>query len=159
MSHYGDIEESIYDLIPQPQARAIKQPMHRSKYPPNTAPTASTFGSASRSQVPVANLSGHYEDIKRVHSHTNRGGTFGPGSHFADPTSFKKKRSGHPKLATPSKFTYESKMKAKVVTRKEGLQNFKATRREPRRDHIQQNALSVIAAGILNYITNFLLQR
>jgi hypothetical protein len=143
---YNDIEESIYDLIPQPATRTIKPPMHRSRFPHNTAPTASTFGSATHAAVPVANLSGHYEHPKHSHDHKSRGAHMGPGSHFSDPTRFRKKKTGHRDLPSAQKFTYDTKVRPPVVTRREGLSNFKKTRREPRKDHITQNALAVINA-------------
>ena len=39
-----DYEESIYNLIPKEQYVAPKPKRYRSQYPPNLAPTASTFG-------------------------------------------------------------------------------------------------------------------
>jgi hypothetical protein len=92
MPRRGSIEESIYDLIPQPAARVIKPKMHRSRFPGDTAPTASTFGSATGSQIPVTNVGGNYSDLKRTHNHRAEGALYGKAEHFADPTAFQKKK-------------------------------------------------------------------
>lgn len=39
-----EYDESIYNLIPKEQYVAPKSKRYRSQYPPNLAPTASTFG-------------------------------------------------------------------------------------------------------------------
>jgi hypothetical protein len=145
---YQHIEESIYDLIPQPEARQIKPPMHRSRYPHDTAPTASTFGSATRSQIGCSNLGGQYQDIRRVHDHKQSGGTMGKSSrHYGDPTNFRKKQSGHAKLTKPQKFTYSSKVKPPVVTLKEAKTWASQNRKQQeRKDYITQNAMAVITA-------------
>lgn len=144
-------EESIYDLIPQPQQRSVRAPMHRSKFPHDTPPTASTFGAASASQMGVSNFAGHYQEAPRVHRHAKLGGTLGPKSrHYSDPTTFLKKQS-QPIMPTPSKFEYTSKRKPNVVTRKQAMKSpaqRNSTMRKTRvkRDFVTQNALAVIDA-------------
>lgn len=53
-------EESIYNLIPKERFEYAKQPMYRSLYPPNIAPTASTFGLKTTSFPNIANLNGEF---------------------------------------------------------------------------------------------------
>jgi hypothetical protein len=53
-------DESVYDLIPRAAAEVVKPPMHRSMYPADTPPTASTFGRTHASQIPITNVAGDY---------------------------------------------------------------------------------------------------
>lgn len=51
-------EESIYNLVPVERSEPIKQPRHKSMYPPDIAPTASTFGLKTSSFPGIANMNG-----------------------------------------------------------------------------------------------------
>jgi hypothetical protein len=56
-----EFEESIFNLIPKEAYVPPKQPKHKSKYNPNSAPTASTFGLRTTSKPGVSNMSGAEE--------------------------------------------------------------------------------------------------
>ena len=94
------MEESIYNLIPKEQYVAQKPKRHRSMYPPNLAPTASTFGLKTTSKPVCSNLSGKYNLEGGAHSHAAGGATFGAakGTLRADQTNFRKKGTGNPVL-------------------------------------------------------------
>ena len=94
------MEESIYNLIPKEQFVAQKPKRYRSQYPPNLAPTASTFGLKTTSKAVCANLSGKYNLEGGAHSHQAGGATMGAakGTLRADQTNFRKKGTGNPVL-------------------------------------------------------------
>lgn len=85
-------EESVYNLISKPQAQMARATMHRSRYPPDTPPTGSTFRRTSTSQVAVSNLAGEYSStipVKTSHA------MFGPRASSApDTTNFLRKHEG-----------------------------------------------------------------
>ena len=95
-----EYEESIYNLIPKDQYVPQKPKRYRSQYPPNLAPTASTFGLKTTSKPVCANLSGKYNLEGGAHSHQAGGATFGAakGTMRADQTNFRKKGTGQPVL-------------------------------------------------------------
>ena len=95
-----DYEESIYNLIPKEQYVAPKPKRYRSQYPPNLAPTASTFGLKTTSKPVCSNLSGKYNLEGGAHSHQAAGGTMGAakGTLRPDVTTFRKKGTGNPVL-------------------------------------------------------------
>jgi hypothetical protein len=70
--------ESIYNLIPRPRAQQQRTVMYRSKYNPTIPPTASTFGAATVTQVPVSNIAGYSNAAPRTHKHQLEGSTMGP---------------------------------------------------------------------------------
>ena len=51
------MEESIYNIIPKEFQPPPKEPLYRSKYPPNIPPTGSTFGHHTTSKPQVVTLS------------------------------------------------------------------------------------------------------
>merc|ERR1712160_152304 len=55
-----EFEESIYNLIPKEQYVAPKPKRHRSQYPADLEPTASTFGLNTTSKPVCSNLSGKF---------------------------------------------------------------------------------------------------
>ena len=93
-------EESIYNLIPKEQFTAPKQKRYRSQYPPNMAPTASTFGLKTTSKPQCSNLSGKFNLEGGAHSHQAAGGTMGApkGTLKKDTMNFTKKGTGNPVL-------------------------------------------------------------
>jgi len=97
---YEREEESIYKLIPPGEPPARQRFKYKSKYPPDIAPTYSTFCLKTTSMPGVANAPGEYE-IPRGH-HTNKGmtATLGlpAGMEKADPNKFTKKGTGTMKL-------------------------------------------------------------
>ena len=95
-----EYDESIYNLIPKEQYTAPKQKRYRSQYPPDLAPTASTFGLKTTSKPVCANLSGKYNLEGGAHSHKAAGGTMGApkGALKPDVTMFRKKGTGNPVL-------------------------------------------------------------
>ena len=95
-----EYDESIYNLIPKEQYVAAKPKRYRSQYPPNMAPTASTFGLKTTSKPQCSNLSGKFNLEGGAHSHQAAGGTMGAakGTLRADQTNFKKKGTGNPVL-------------------------------------------------------------
>ena len=60
-------EESIYNLIPPQEYKAAKGKRYKSKYPPNIAPTGSTFGNHTTSKM-VGNMSGDYNPQGSAHT-------------------------------------------------------------------------------------------
>lgn len=94
------MEESIYNLIPKEQYQPVKQKRYKSQYPPNLAPTASTFGLKTTSKPVCSNLSGKFNLEGGAHSHQAAGGTMGAakGTLRPDVTNFKKKGTGNPVL-------------------------------------------------------------
>lgn len=95
-----EYEESIYNLIPKEQYQAAKPKRYRSQYPPNLAPTASTFGLKTTSKPQCSNLSGKYNLEGGAHSHQANGATMGAakGTLKPDVTGFRKKGTGNPVL-------------------------------------------------------------
>ncbi len=86
-------EESIYALIPPPAPVVIKPPMHRSKYPHNTAPTMSTFGMSATATNMITNAGGEYEAAAPAHSHKHPCASMGPGASIPkDPHNFMRSR-------------------------------------------------------------------
>ena len=49
------MEESIYNIIPKEYNPPAKEPLYKSKFPPNVKPTGSTFGNHTTSKplVPI----------------------------------------------------------------------------------------------------------
>ena len=47
------MEESIYNIVPKEFVPPAKEPIYRSKYPPNIPPTGSTFGNHTTSKPHV----------------------------------------------------------------------------------------------------------
>ena len=72
-----EYEESIYNLIPKEQYVPQKQKRYKSQYPPNMAPTASTFGLKTTSKPQCSNLSGKFNLEGGAHSAQAAGGTMG----------------------------------------------------------------------------------
>lgn len=79
---------------------APKQKRYRSQFPPNLAPTASTFGLKTTSKPVCSNLSGKFNLEGGAHSAAAAGGTMGAakGTLKPDSTNFRKKATGNPIL-------------------------------------------------------------
>lgn len=60
-------EESIYNLLPKDKIEMQKEPIYRSFYPHNIAPTASTFGLHTSSFPNVANINGEFSFPRGAH--------------------------------------------------------------------------------------------
>jgi len=151
-------DESIYNLIPQPKAVAERSAMHRSKYPADTPPTASTFGISTASTSLVTNLAGEYECASRVHRHKQPHAHFGPKNlHYSDVTSYLKKQT-QPTLPEPQPFRYTTRTKPLLDTKpvtstatatSNGSTTTASTTTSPgktTKNFIHQNALSAIMA-------------
>jgi len=95
-----EFEESIYNLIPKEQYVAPKPKRHRSQYPADMAPTASTFGLKTTSKPVCSNLSGKFNLEGGSHSHQAPGATLGQpkGALKPDTNTFRKKTTGNPIL-------------------------------------------------------------
>lgn len=136
----GRRQESIYDLIPQPEEKEDKPPMYRSKYPPNVPPTSSTFGRTTASQILATNIGGQFEDAPRNHRWKTNGSTFGKKDlHYADPTSYLV-RNNKPALPQATGFEYTDRRKPAIVTRAEKPQ-MGITRNT---NFVKSNAISAI---------------
>lgn len=48
------MEESIYNIIPKEYVPPPKEPLYKSKFPPNIKPTGSTFGNHTTSKPMVS---------------------------------------------------------------------------------------------------------
>lgn len=95
-----EYEESIYNLIPKEQYVAQRPKRYKSQYPPNLAPTASTFGLKTTSKPVCSNLAGKFNLEGGAHSHQAAGGTMGAarGTLRPDPANIRKKGTGNPIL-------------------------------------------------------------
>lgn len=95
-----EFEESIYNLIPKEQYVAPKQPRHKSMYPADLAPTASTFGLKTTSKPVCSNLGGKFNLEGGSHSHQAASAIFGlpKGAVKPDTNNFTKKTTGNPIL-------------------------------------------------------------
>ena len=95
-----EFDESIYNLIPKEQFVPEKGKRYKSQFPPNLAPTSSTFGLKTTSKPVCANLAGKYNLEGGAHSHTAASAIFGApkGALKPDTTIFKKKGTGNPVL-------------------------------------------------------------
>lgn len=141
---YDDNEESIYGLIPPPEASEQRSAMYRSKFPHDTPPTGSTFGPASSVGIATSNLGGAF-GLPNTHQYYHTHSQFGSKTaHHSDPKTFLKKHS-NPALPEPTRRPYSD-------TRKPALDNTiseAATRRSvspQKKNFISSNALSVIFA-------------
>lgn len=90
-------QESIYNLVPKAKIIPGKGASYVSKYPPNIAPTASTFILGNSSFPGVANCSGDYKFPRGAHPILRDSATFGLplGGYSPDPSNFHKKGETH----------------------------------------------------------------
>jgi hypothetical protein len=114
-----EFDESIYNLIPKEQYVAPKPQRHRSQYPADLAPTASTFGLGTTSKPKCSNLSGKFNLEGGSHSHQAGGATMGQakGALKPDTQTFRKKTTGNPILIDKkeiSKYARAGEAKAAV---------------------------------------------
>jgi hypothetical protein len=88
-------EESIYNLIPKEKIEPVKEKRYKSQYPPDIAPTASTFILKNTSFPNVANINGELNLPRGAHPIKGSWATFGKpnGMNKVDPENFVKK--GH----------------------------------------------------------------
>ena len=70
-------QETIYNLVPKEVIQPPKEPLYRSKYPPNLKPTGSTLGLLTSSFPNVCNLNGDALLNRGAHPITAKFGTFG----------------------------------------------------------------------------------
>lgn len=124
-----EFEESIYNLIPKEQYVPEKPKRYRSQYPPNMAPTASTFGLKTTSKPVCNNLAGKYNLEGGKHSHQAAGATMGApkGALKPDTTMFRKKGTGQPVLIPKKEgkfcsFSERVSYSNARVTNQEGIQ-------------------------------------
>ena len=112
-------EESIYNLVPKMKIIPGKGVSYRSRYPPDIAPTASTFILQNSSFPGVANMSGEYKFPRGAHPILRNSATFGPplGGYSPDPLNFHKKGETH-KIYPPTEklHTYSDIKKPAVPT-------------------------------------------
>jgi len=134
--------ESIYNLVPQPVQQKPKQKRYVSQFPPDTQPTASTFGPSVGSSAMTTNMNGDYAIEPRSHAHRQNGATFGRQSdHYSDPTNFLKK-SAKGALQEPQAFKYRDTIKPQVVKRSE-----KPTMgRRSQTNYIRENQVAAICS-------------
>jgi hypothetical protein len=96
-------EESIYAILPPSAMEVPKLPMHKSKFPGDVPPTASTFGCAQTSLPGVKNIAGSIaDDVAGHHEYKKDHATFGlpPGSFMPDPAKPLGKCSKRSKVAS-----------------------------------------------------------
>jgi hypothetical protein len=105
-----EFEESIYNLIPKEQYVAPKPKRHRSQYPADLEPTASTFGLNTTSKPVCSNLSGKFNLEGGSHSRQGPGATFGQpkGAVKPDTNNFTKKNTRQPILVEKTEGKYLS---------------------------------------------------
>jgi len=97
-------EESIYKLIPPTVDPKAKDAMYRSKFPPNVAPTASTFGMHNTSKPGVKNVGGAMHEYPGPHPTVKPHATFGKPDNRPDPTNILRKTQRT--LPQPKSFEY-----------------------------------------------------
>lgn len=129
--------ESIYALIPEEKVKEAPAPRYRSKYPSNAPPTASTFGKATASQIPFANMGGDYEEMDGAHRYRKPAANFGTSKTTVSPTAYLKK-SSNPPLPAANKFAYQSTTKPALDTKGVPLKKLVA------KNYIKENALQII---------------
>ena len=112
-------EESIYNLVSKMKIVPGKGASYRSRYPPDIAPTASTFILQNSSFPGVANMSGEYKFPRGAHPILRNSATFGLplGGYSPDPLNFHKKGETH-KIYPPTEklHTYSDIKKPAVPT-------------------------------------------
>jgi len=100
------MDESIYNLIPQPVPVPEKPPMYRSKHNGKVPPTFSTFGVTNTSKPGYTNLAGHSSKQKEGHHEYSKvHATMGKDGNAIPPSSMLKKGTGAgggPCAATPA---------------------------------------------------------
>jgi hypothetical protein len=113
-------EESIYALIPPVVHATSKEPMYRSKFPKNVAPTSSTFGMQGTSKPGVQNVGGGLTDFAGPHAAKKAHATFGKADNrphpsdilratkptLPDPRAFERPTAAAPKPSLPSREDY-----------------------------------------------------
>jgi len=94
-----DHGESIYNLLPAPLPEIVKLPMHKSKFPGNLPPTASTFHTKGTTNPKTSNVGGNLGE-KPVADQGCR--TLGrlPGSYQAKPMEYMRKNAKNEKVKT-----------------------------------------------------------
>lgn len=135
-----DHPESIYALIPPAKKEVVKPPMHKSKYPGNAAPSSSTFGRATVTQIPVFNVAGDYEVKPSNHRYKQEGAVMGRGSHNPKTTAYLKKNT-KPSLPEAKQFSYTQQKKAALDTK-----GITIKPKQTNKNFIKENALKVIMA-------------
>lgn len=95
-----EFEESIFNLIPKQAYVPPKEPRHKSKHQPLTAPTASTFCLNTTSKPGISNMSGSVAAPSGAHLSKSNGATFGlpKGAAKPDASHFRLKGTGTMKL-------------------------------------------------------------
>lgn len=113
-------EESIYNLIPPEEMKMPKQKRHKSKFPANLPPTASTFCLKTTSKPNVGNVNGAFEVEGSNHVNKAQTGIFGKalGTSKPKPTEFTKKQTRTMKLSQPTKYQRAGHKKPAVPDRK-----------------------------------------
>jgi len=91
-----EFEESIYNLIPKEAYVPPKQPRHKSKHDPLTAPTSSTFALRTTSKPGLSNLNGSTAAPSGAHLSRAASATFGlpKGAAKPDSSTFRLKGTG-----------------------------------------------------------------
>ena len=144
-----EFEESIYNLIPKEQYKAEKPKRYKSQYPPNLAPTASTFGLGTTSKPQCSNLAGKFNLEGGSHSHLAGGATMGTakGALKPDTTGFRKKGTGQPVLIPKSEGKYQLRLRnSLIVTHDE----FRAVSAKHSNQHVMWVDLNQLAESRLN---------
>lgn len=88
------MEESIYNLIPQPVPLPEKAPMYRSKHNATCPPTYSTFGITNTSKPGYTNLAGSTTLEEGCHTYKKAFATMGKDGNAIPPSNMLKKKTG-----------------------------------------------------------------
>jgi hypothetical protein len=148
------MQESIYNLVPQPVEVQQKAPLYRSKHPHDLPPTFSTFGLTGTSKPGYGNVAGSHEQPATGHQYGKEFSTFGkPGAGVKTPAEITLKGTGRGggavELPTKvEKFAYADSVprKASLPTKKELAEHQKerlAQTKEPK-NFITSNAVENI---------------
>lgn len=151
------MEESIYNLIPQPVPVPEKPAMYRSKHNGSCPPTFSTFGITNTSKPGYTNLGGattkHQEGH---HEYKKAAATMGKDGNAIPPSSMLKKQSGggggpcasvaHTSMPAAGPFKYTDTSKAPVPTRKKCAEELATIEKKEPKNFITANAVENILA-------------
>ncbi|KAL1511052.1 hypothetical protein AB1Y20_005876 [Prymnesium parvum] len=151
------MEESIYNLIPQPVPGAEKHAMYRSKHSGTCPPTYSTFGVTGTSKPNYVNLAGETKKRQEGHHEYKKDfATMGKDGNAIPPSSLLKKKTGigggvvvqSEKLAKSSTepFKYKDTNKPKVPTKAECEETLPTLPPKEPKNFITTNAVENILA-------------
>jgi len=151
----ADMEESIYNLIPQPVPVPVKDPLYRSKHPGDVPPTYSSFGITGTSKPSYTNVNGAQAKQKEGHHEYKKSfATMGKDGNAVPPSEMLKKKTGggggpradQPAPTSTGVFKYPPNAKPSVPTGAELKASFPQGEKKEPKNFITANAVENILA-------------